>query len=99
MVRVHGLGGLRVERGGVDADQLDAVPGQQLDGLGRDGGKVVVPRGLRHLRVRAQQHARWRISERITHVFRLNARHAYTVNDAAGAKVGVQRHLPDGRAI
>jgi len=33
--------------------------------------------------------------QRFTHVFRLNARHTHAVDDAARAKVRIQRHLPD----
>ncbi len=99
VVRVHGLGGLRVERGGVDANELDAVRGHQCDRLGRNGGKVVVPRGLRHLCVRAQQHAGRCAGQRFPHVFRLDARYTYAVDNAAWAQVGVQRHLADGSAI
>ncbi len=100
VVRVHRLRGFGIERRRVDADQPDAMAGQQRDRLRRHGAESGIPTALRRLRVGAQEHARWRAGQCVRDVLRLHARCcANTVDHPARAQVGVQRDGSDRRAI
>ncbi len=95
----HGFGFLRIERGRIDADQAHAVPRQQGDGFRRDGGKCRIPFLLRGLGVGAQQYARRRIGQCVRDILRPDRRSADAMDHAAGADIGVQRHLVYRRAL
>ena len=58
MMRIHGLRGLYIERGGIDADQAYPVCGEQADGGRIDRGEIGIPSCGWCARVGAQQDAR-----------------------------------------
>lgn len=99
-MRIHRLRFLRVERRRIDADQLHAVRGEQVDGLGRDRAEVAVPLVDAGARTGAQQHARRYAVERGRDVGRLHDRRcADAMDHAARAEVGVEGHGADRRAV
>jgi len=99
LVAVQRLAVGRVDARAVDADQQHAEVGELFDGLGGEGGQVVVEGVLRLAFIHTQQHALWQAFQSVCDVFGLHQRAAADgVDHAAGAEKRVERDFADGRA-
>ncbi|MNF91889.1 hypothetical protein D3C84_745100 [compost metagenome] len=100
VVRVHGLGLLRVQRRRVDTDQAHAETGEQVDGVFADRGEFGVPASQRRLLISTQQDAFGQVGQTTVQLPGLHqCVAAQAMQDPARPDIHIERNIADGRTV